>query len=118
MNAFNNTKTNKDLNKLFHKIANKLGALKMLLKIVSNDTEKKNVIKGVEFISDYVACLGDSEPDFCSHEFSNIKGKWLKILTPNQMVSRLPISLAQLKAGNSYEKLKNEIRQILNFLYR
>ena len=36
--------------------------------------------------------------------------KGLKILTPNQMISRLPITLAQLKAGNNSEKLKNEIR--------
>ena len=42
----------------------------------------------------------------------------LKILTPQQMVSRLPISLAQLKTGNSSEKLKNEIRQLLYSLYR
>ena len=42
----------------------------------------------------------------------------LKILTPNQMLSRLPISLAQLKAGNNSEKLKNEIRQLLYFLHR
>ena len=42
----------------------------------------------------------------------------LKILTPNQMLSRLPFSLAQLKAGNNSEKLKNEIRQLLCFLYR
>ena len=42
----------------------------------------------------------------------------LKILTPNQMLSRLPISLAQLKAGNNSEKLKNEIRQLLYSLYR
>ena len=34
-------------------------------------------------------------------------GKGLKILTPNQMLSRLPITLAQLKAGNNSEKLKN-----------
>ena len=34
------------------------------------------------------------------------------------MFSRLPISLAQLKAGNNSEKLKNEIRQILYSLYR
>ena len=48
--------------------------------------------------------------------------KWtregLKILTPNQMLSRLTISLAQLKAGNNSEKLKNEIRQLLYSLYR
>ena len=34
------------------------------------------------------------------------------------MLSRLPSSLAQLKAGNNSEKLKNEIRQILYSLYR
>ena len=44
-------------------------------------------------------------------------GQGLKILTPNQMPSRLPISLAHLKAGNNSEKLKNEIRQILYSLY-
>ena len=46
------------------------------------------------------------------------QGLELKILTPNQMLSRLPITLAQLKAGNNSEKLKNEIRQILYSLYR
>ena len=34
-------------------------------------------------------------------------GKGLKILTPDQMLSRLPITLAQLDAGNNSEKLKN-----------
>ena len=46
------------------------------------------------------------------------QGQRLKILTPNQMLSRLPISLAKLKAGNNSEKLKNEIRQQLHYLYR
>ena len=46
------------------------------------------------------------------------KGEGLKVLTQNQMFSRLPVSLAQLKAGNNSEKLKNEIRQILYSLYR
>ena len=48
----------------------------------------------------------------------NQQGQGLKILTPDQMISRLPISLAQLKAGNNSEKLKNEIRQLLYSLYR
>ena len=48
----------------------------------------------------------------------NQGGKGIKILTPNQLLSRLPISLAQLKAGNNSEKLKNEIRQLLYSLYR
>ena len=48
----------------------------------------------------------------------NQKGKGIKILTPNQMLNRLPISLAQLQAGNDSEKLKNEIRRLLYSLYR
>ena len=41
-----------------------------------------------------------------------------KGLTPSQILSRLPITLAQLKAGNNSKKLKNEIRQLLYSLYR
>ena len=51
-------------------------------------------------------------------ERRNQQGQGLKILAPNQMLSRLPISLAQLKAGNNSEKLKNEMRQRLYSLYR
>ena len=40
------------------------------------------------------------------------KGTGLKILTPNQILKRLPIALAQVKAGNNSESLLNEIRQI------
>ena len=45
-------------------------------------------------------------------------GKELKILTPNQMLKRLPIALAQVKASNNSESLLNEIRQIVYSLYR
>ena len=41
----------------------------------------------------------------------------LKILTPKQMLQRLPIALAQVKAGNNSEILLNEIRQIVYSLY-
>ena len=44
--------------------------------------------------------------------------KMLKILTPNQMLKRLPIALAPVKAGNNSESLLNEIRQIVYSLYR
>ena len=47
-----------------------------------------------------------------------VSGQGLKILTSNQMLSGLPIYLAELKAGNNSEKLKNEIRQLLYSLYR
>ena len=46
------------------------------------------------------------------------EGQGLKILTPSQTLSRLPISLAQLNAENNSEKLKNELRQLLYSLYR
>ena len=48
----------------------------------------------------------------------NQQGEGIKILTPNQMLSRLPISLAQLEAWNNSNKLKNETRQLLYSLYR
>ena len=48
----------------------------------------------------------------------NQEGKGLKLLTLEQMLSRLPITLAQLKAGNTLENLKHEIKQLLYFLDR
>ena len=51
-------------------------------------------------------------------EFNREKqsGDGLKILTPNQMLSRLPITLAQLNTGNNSEKLRNEIKKLLFFV--
>ena len=46
------------------------------------------------------------------------KGKGLRILPPNKLLTRLPVLLAQIKAGNNSYKLKNEIRQILYLLYQ
>ena len=45
-------------------------------------------------------------------------GTGLKILTPKQMLQRLPVALAQVKAGNNSESLLNEIRQIVYSLYQ
>ena len=44
-------------------------------------------------------------------------GEGLKILTPKQMIQTLPITLAQVKAGNTSQNLLNQIRQIIYFLY-
>ena len=46
------------------------------------------------------------------------EGKGFKNSTPNKLLTRLPILLAQIKAGNSSYKLKIEIRQILYLLYQ
>ena len=103
-------------------IVNKLNTLKKLVKIVSNKVEKErinNVIKGVKFVLNYISnknvIYSDSEQDFSDFDSSERIG--LKILTLDQMLNRLPITLAQLKAGNNSEKLKNEIRQLYS-LYR
>ena len=55
-----------------------------------------------------------------SKESQNGEGanEMLKILTPNQMLKRLLIALAQVKAGNNSESILNEIRQIVYSLYR
>ena len=119
--AFDNTKTDEERDELFDKIVNKLNIFRKLVKIVSSETEKKrinNVIKDIEFVLDYAASLDDSEQGFSNSDFSVTKGEGLKILTPDQMFNKLPITLAQLKAGNNSGKLKNEMRQLLNSFYR
>ena len=62
--------------------------------------------------------MSDLEGEESAVERRNQQVQGLKMLTPNQMLSRLPISLAQLKAGNNSLKLKIEIRQLLYSLYR
>ena len=57
-------------------------------------------------------------PPLESEEEAEKKGHGLKILTPKQMIIRLPILLAQLKVENNSQKLKNEIRQLLYSLCR
>ena len=61
--------------------------------------------------------MSDLESEESAEKRRNEEGQGLKILTPDQMLIRLPITLAQLKAGNNSEKLKKEIRQLLYFLY-
>ena len=59
-------------------------------------------------------------PDFESEEDAEKrqKGHGLKIMTPRQTITRLPILLAQNQSGNNSQKLNNDIRQIIYSLYR
>ena len=70
-------------------------------------TKKHQQEKGHPFDLTCVAC----EAKVSDH-------KQLKILTPQKMLQRLPIALAQTKAGNTSENLLNEIRQIIYYSYR
>ena len=71
-------------------------------------TRIENLVNAVEDVLDNVRLYGNNF-DPRSTKSSNQERQGLKILTPNQMLSRLPIPLAQLKAWNNSEKLKNEM---------
>ena len=67
----------------------------------------------IKFIEDYGSMILEAKKLAREHEETG-----LKILTPNQMLKRLPIAIAQVKADNNLESLLNEIRQIVYSLYR
>ena len=62
--------------------------------------------------------MPELESEVSAAERRNQQAKGLKILTPYQMLSRLPITLTQLKAGNNSQKLINDIRKLLYSLHR
>ena len=66
--------------------------------------------------SEYDLSILDSEES--TEQRRNQEGQGLKILKPDQILSRLPISLAQLNTGNNSEKLKNRTKQLLYALHR
>ena len=102
----------------------------------NNDTEMKNQLvnlinSGLKDLKEEIKKVSKAEIDIEKpdkivnivekilkfNEQNQQKGQGIKILTPNQMLNRLPIALTQLKAGNNSNKLKNEIRQLLYSLY-
>ena len=69
----------------------------------------------ISFFRDYGKMILDAARKSKQNE---TKGKWLKILTPKQMLQRIKIDLAQVKAGNNSESLLNEVIQIVYSLYQ
>ena len=65
--------------------------------------------EAISFFDDYSSIASEAKGN------AKKEGKGRKILTPKQLLQRLPIALAQVKAGNSSENLLNEIRQIVYF---
>ena len=100
-NSLNNINDIKQKNKLINVI---ISGLKVMFE-EERETEKPDKI--VEIVEEILRFNKQKQ-----------EGQGIKILTPNQMLSRLPIALAQLQAGNNSNKLKNEIRQLLYSLYR
>ena len=67
--------------------------------------------EAIKFYDDYSSMVSEAKT-------KATKGTGLNILTPEQMLQKLPIALAQVKAGNNSESLLNEIRQIVYSLYQ
>ena len=118
---FNKIKNNKikfseakNKQKIFlNKLSNiKIGGKNKEQKKVVNNIEKfyKSREEVINFLKDYIEMLSDANYDAKQNK---TKGTGLKILTPTQMLQRLPIALVQGKAGNNSENLLNEIRQIV-----
>ena len=104
------TKNKNKNKKLVNLIKNRGSNLKDEIEKMSEDQKEieqaDKILKTVEKILDF------------NKKIRKQQGLGLKILTPNQMLTRLPICLTQLKAGSNSEKLKNEIKQLFYFLYR
>ena len=79
--------------------------------LYSIETLYKARNEAIKFYDDYSLIMSEAK-------IKAAKGTGLKILTPKQMLQRLPIALAQVKAGNNSENLLNEIRQIVCSLYQ
>ena len=96
------------------------------VKISKKTTEQKEVINNlnkfynsreevINLFRDFTEMLSDANYDARQNK---TEGTGLKILTPKQMLQRLPIALAQVKAGNNSENLLSETRQIIYSLYQ
>ena len=128
------TDINEELFKKHFKIEKPSDMLMYLNK--TNDKEKNNELvnminSGLKDLEEEIKKMSEEEKRIADPELiveivekilkfnkQNQEGQGLKILTPNQMLSRLPIYLAQLKTGNNSKKLKNGMRQLLYSLYR
>ena len=119
-----------DLNEeLFKKYFNFQRPSDMLMLLnKTKDKEKNNelvkvIISGLKDLKEKIKKMSEAEIEIEDPESivkiveeilkfneQNQQGQGSKILTPNQMLSRLPTALAKLQAGNNSNKLKNEIR--------
>ena len=96
------------------------------IKVGRKTPEQKEVITNLEkfynsreevisFFKDYIETLSDAN---YNAKQNKTKGTWLKVLTPKQMLQRLPTALVQVKAGNNSESSLNEITQIVYSLHQ
>ena len=106
---------------------NYLQYLNIIRKGYKNSVQKKTLSnienyinareKAIKFFEEYSTMVLEARR-LAKEQEGTGANELLKILTPNQMFKRLPIALAQVKAGNNSESLLNEIRRIVCSLYR
>ena len=115
-------------NDLFNKYFKFQGPSDMFMLLnKANDTEKNNklvnwVNSGLKDLKEEIKKISEVEiknedPELIvkilekilKSNKQNQQGEGIKILTPNQVLNRLPIALAQLNAGDNSNKFKNEI---------
>ena len=103
--------TQKEYNKYLNLIrrGNKNNIQRETLNNINNLYNARDM--AIKFIEDYGSMILEAK------RIARQEGEGLKILTPNQMLKRLPIALAQIKARNNSESLLNEIRQTVYSLY-
>ena len=127
------TNINKELFKKYFSFQKPSDMIMLLNK--TNDTEKNKLVSlinsGLKDLKEEIKKMSKGEienedPELIVEVVEKIlkfneqnqqKGQGIKILTPSQMLNRLPIALVQLQAGNNSNNLKNEIRQLLYSLY-
>ena len=104
-------------NDFLNKLTNIKIGRKTLEQEKNNNLERFYVSKQevINFFRDYTEIFSDANYRAKQNE---TKAAELKILTPKQMLQRLSIALAQVKAGNNSENVLNEIRQIIYSLYQ
>ena len=107
---FNSLINTKDIEKNNKLVVSIIGVLKDLKEEINKMSEQEIKIEKPDKIVEIVK-------DILKFNKQKQEGQGIKILTPNQTLSRLPISLAQLEARNNSKKLKNEIRQLLYSFY-
>ena len=108
----------KKQNEFLNKLSNiKIGKKTLAQKEVINNLENFCISREevINFFRDYGKMVLDPS---CKSKQNKTEGEGFKTLTPKQMLQRLPIALAQVKAGNNSENLLNEIRQIVYSLYQ
>ena len=96
--------------------------LKEILRKRHKSKEQKSALRNIKLLYEsreaIIKLFNDYSSIVSEAKYESIYGEGLKIITPKQILQRLPTALAQEKAGNTSENLLNEIRQIIYYFHK